>query len=181
MNAKIWIASTIGLVMLGLAFAQPKALPTPSPEAVTQLNALEAMSLANAWGRAKVSVTSFVTPQAVQFQFDGGKTASVNLPKDKMVVAIAPYINHTHPCKTHYMSSCQGELVGVAVKVLVKTTNGQHVLSRTVKTLENGFFELWLPREKNLMFSVEVQGKTAVGPISTFATSDTCVTTFRLQ
>ncbi|WP_415784205.1 hypothetical protein [Deinococcus saxicola] len=28
-----------------------------------------------------------------------------------MVVAIAPYVNLPHPCKTYCMSGCQGELV----------------------------------------------------------------------
>lgn len=181
MNPKIWIASFTGLVMLGFAFAQPRPLPAPSPEAIAQLTALEAMSIANAWGRAGEKVQSYVTPQAVQFKFTGDKVASVPLPKNTMVVAVAPYINHTHPCKTHFMSSCQGELIAVSVKVLVRSSDGKTVFNGSLKTLENGFFELWLPREKNLILSVEAQGKTAVAPISTFATSDTCVTTLRLQ
>ena len=181
MNAQKWIIITAGLVLLGFAAAQTRPLPTPGPDAVANLGAIEAMALANAWGRAGMNVQSFVTPQAVQFKFDGGRMASVALPNDRMVVAVAPYINRTHPCKTHFMSGCQGELVGVPVEVTARTTDGKTVFKGTVRTLENGFFELWLPRELNLILTVEAQGKKATGPISTLTTSDTCVTTLKLQ
>jgi hypothetical protein len=171
----------IGLVFLGFAVAQNKTLPAPSPTAVMGLSPLEAMALANAWGRAKAPVQSFVTPQSIEFKFEANRKASVILPKDQMVVAIAPYVNRTHPCKTHFMSGCQGEMVKQAVKVNVLTTSGKSVFAGTVTTLENGFFELWLPRELNLAISLETTDKKTSGFISTFASSDTCITTLRLQ
>jgi hypothetical protein len=79
------------------------------------------------------------------------------------------------------MSSCQGELIGQFVKVAVKTIEGKSVFKGTVQTLENGFFELWLPREKNLEIKVEMQTKKALTLISTFQTSDTCITTLQLH
>jgi hypothetical protein len=171
----------LGLVSLGFAVAQNKSLPVPSPSAVVGLSPFEAMALANAWGRAGAAVQSFVTPRAIEFKFDGDRKASVSLPKDQMVVAIAPYINRTHPCKTHFMSSCQGEMVKQAVKVNLQSSDGKTVFTGTVKTLENGFLELWLPRELNMVISLEAAGKKVSGWISTFDSSDTCITTLRLQ
>jgi hypothetical protein len=181
MNIRNWFFIGAGLISLGAATAQTKPLPTASPLAVIDLSPLEAMALANAWGRAGAPVKSFVTTQAVEFTFEADRKASVNLPKDKMVVAIAPYVNRTHPCKTHFMSDCQGELIKAMVKVNVQTTTGKVIFTGNVNTLENGFLELWLPRELNLIVSLEALGKKTSGPISTFATSDTCVTTLRLQ
>jgi hypothetical protein len=170
MKIRNLLIAGVGLVFLGFAVAQNKGL-----------NHLEAMALANAWGRAKAPVQSFVTPKAIEFKFEADRKASVTLPKDQMVVAIAPYINRTHPCKTHFMSSCQGEMIKQAVKVNVQSANGKTVFVGTVNTLENGFLELWLPRELNLVIHLEALGKKVSGQISTFASSDTCVTTLRLQ
>jgi hypothetical protein len=167
----------LGLV-LGLALAQ-SPVPQPSLEALKGIDASRAMELANAWGVAKAPVQSFVTPQAVNFEI-GGKKAQVALPTDRMVVAVAPYINRTHPCKTHYMSSCQGELAGTLVEVQV-TQNGKEVIKGTVKTLENGFLELWLPRNQSYQLNLKAKGLSATGLISTFNNSDTCVTTFQLR
>jgi hypothetical protein len=181
MNTRRWFLVGIGLALLGFAVAQTRPLPAPTPSAVAGLTALEAMGLANAWGRAGAKVQSFVTPQAVQFKFEGGGTASIALPKDKMVVAIAPYINRTHPCKTHFMSGCQGELTNVLFQVTVRSGDGKTMFNGAVRTLENGFLELWLPRELNLSVTLEGQGRSVTGAISTFASSVTCVTTLQLR
>ena len=168
---------TLSLV-LGLSLAQ-SPIAQPSLEALKGIDAVRAMELANAWGAAKAPVQSFVTPQAVNFEV-GGQKAQVALPADRMVVAVAPYISRTHPCKTHYMSSCQGELAGTAVEVRV-TQNGKAVIKGTVKTLENGFLELWLPRNQSYQLTLKAKGLSATGLISTFNNSDTCVTTFQLR
>jgi hypothetical protein len=181
MTIRFGLLMGIGLLSLGFAFAQPRPLPAPTPAALSGLNALEAMALANAWGRVRAPVQSFVTPQVVQFKFKDARTVSIPLPKDRMVVAIAPYITRTHPCKTHFMSGCQGELVNIPVGVTVRSTDGTLVFEGSVRTLENGFLELWLPRDLDLTVRLEAQDKTVNGAIATFASSDTCVTTLRLQ
>jgi hypothetical protein len=59
---------------------------------------------------------------------------------------------------------------------------GENVLvDGDVATLKNGFFELWLPRDRKIMLTIQYFGLTAKGMIETFANSKTCVTTFRLQ
>lgn len=165
--------------VLGLSLAQ-SPIPQPSLESLKGKDAVRAMELANAWGTAKAPVQSFVTPQAVNFDF-GGQKAQVALPADRMVVAVAPYINRTHPCKTHYMSSCQGELVGTAVEVRATNREGKEVFKGSVKTLENGFLELWLPRNQSYQITLKAKGLSATGLISTFNNSDTCITTFQLR
>lgn len=58
---------------------------------------------------------------------------------------------------------------------------GNMLVDGDIATLRNGFFELWLPRDREIMLTIQYSGLTAKGMIETFATSKTCVTTFRLQ
>ena len=58
---------------------------------------------------------------------------------------------------------------------------GNVLVDGDVATLKNGFFELWLPRDRKIMITIQYSGLTTKGVIDTFAASKTCVTTFRLQ
>ncbi len=51
----------------------------------------------------------------------------------------------------------------------------------TIKTLQNGFFELWLPRNHKINLNIEREGLAANGTIETLESGMTCITTFRLQ
>jgi hypothetical protein len=59
--------------------------------------------------------------------------------------------------------------------------DGNVLVDGDVATLKNGFFELWLPRDRKIMVTIQYSGLTAKGMIETFAASKTCVTTFRLR
>lgn len=165
------------LILFSAVFSLAFAQPAPSPKALVGDDAKQAMALANAWG---AQVQSYVTTEAVVFKFPG-QTIQVALPRDQQVVAIAPYISQTHPCNTHYMSSCRGELAEVPVRVLARTADGKTIFSGTLKTQANGFVELWLPRNLDLKLSLEANDKRAEGLISTHKNSDTCITTFQLR
>ena len=79
------------------------------------------------------------------------------------------------------MSSCQGELNGQPFEVTATTPNGQVLFDGEVTTLRNGFFELWLPRDRLVELSISGAGGVAKGLIGTYEKSKTCVTTFQLQ
>jgi hypothetical protein len=59
-------------------------------------DAMQAMAIANDWKWSQPNIRSFVTPQEVVFKFPDGKEKKIALPKDKMIVAVAPYIQQTH-------------------------------------------------------------------------------------
>ncbi|GGM21638.1 hypothetical protein GCM10010841_31900 [Deinococcus aerophilus] len=160
-----------------LAAAQPVM---PSPAQLRGLTPHQALAQANQWRNAG-GLQSYVTSEAVVFRFPDGQQNSVALPSEQMVVAIAPYVNQTHSCKTHSMSGCQGELVNTPVNILVRNQAGKTVMHRTVKTLSNGFVEVWLDRDQTYQVSLKTGGKTTSGVLSTHAGSDTCVTTMRLR
>ncbi len=103
------------------------------------------------------------------------------LPEDKFYLSFAPYINQTHPCATHSLASCQGELVGKEVSAVIIDKDGNEIFKSDVTTMENGFVGMWLPREIEGTVTVTYDGLTAQAPISTYAGRDTCLTTLQLN
>ena len=59
--------------------------------------------------------------------------------------------------------------------------DGKVLVDETVATLKNGFFELWLPRNRSIDLVVQGSDRQAEGRIETFDSSKTCVTTMRLR
>lgn len=116
----------------------------------------------------------------MHFAFEDGRTARVALPAGRSVVAVAPYVDRTHPCLTHSVSGCRGELANTPLKVSVRAEDGRIVFAGAVKTMDNGFVELWLPRGLKMTLTVEALGKRATGSIQTLSDKDTCVTTLQL-
>ena len=79
------------------------------------------------------------------------------------------------------MSSCQAELPEKEFYVNAVDQAGNILVDETIVTLRNGFFELWLPRNRKIGLRVQGLNRTAKGLITTFDNSKTCITTFRLQ
>jgi len=116
------LAGTILLLLVmysGISFAQhshdehsASAVSMQDQELVNELkgkSAKQAMEIAYQWKQMNIDVVSYVTPDVVHFKFKDGAVVEVPLPDDQMVVSIAPYINSTHPCSTHYISKCDGK------------------------------------------------------------------------
>ncbi|OHE23930.1 MAG: hypothetical protein A2Z43_04485 [Syntrophobacterales bacterium RBG_19FT_COMBO_59_10] len=59
--------------------------------------------------------------------------------------------------------------------------DGNVLVDEVITTLQNGFFELYLPRNRRIILEVKRGDLTAKGVIETFPDSKTCVTTFQLQ
>ena len=79
------------------------------------------------------------------------------------------------------MSSCMGELPETTFDVSAVDQNGNSLFNGPVTSLKNGFFELWLPRDRDIELTVRRMGRKAEGRIGTFGDSKTCVTTFQLK
>lgn len=113
--------------------------------------------------------------------FDNSEEIKLALPENKFYLSFAPYINQTHPCATHSLSSCQGELVNQSVNVIVTDENGNEIVNSEMTTMENGFVGVWLPRNMNGTIEVLYNGMSAQTSISTFSGSNTCLTTLQLS
>lgn len=160
---------------LGVALGVAQA---PSPEALKGLGPEEALALAKRWREEGQKVVSYVTPEAFFFLFPDGRKAQVAL-KDRFLLAVAPYVSRTHPCQVHYFSSCTGELQEEVFEVRV-LEGEKEVLKTQLKTGRDGFFELWLPRNRRYTLEIRRGNLVAIGPVTTFSQSPTCLTGFRL-
>ena len=68
-----------------------------SPEAMLKnADAVQAMALANEWNWSNKEIKSFVNTREIVFELPKNKVIKIPLPEDKMLVAVAPYINQTH-------------------------------------------------------------------------------------
>jgi hypothetical protein len=112
---------------------------------------------------------------------DSTSEVRLALPEDKFYLSFAPYVNQTHPCATHSLISCQGELVDQPIHALITDSTGKEILNADLTTMENGFVGVWLPRNIDATITVTYNGLTAQQAISTSGGSETCLTTLKLN
>lgn len=124
--------------------------------------------------------SAFITSSELTVVHADSKETTYALPKDEFFVSIAPFISATHPCATHYLISCQGEMTNVAFDVYIEDQDGNVILDEKVQSQSNGFIDLWLPRDKKLNVKISYDGKTVEQEISTFENDNTCITTMQL-
>jgi hypothetical protein len=84
------------ILLLGLSPLFSACGPQGDEKLLNNVDAVQAMGIANDWNWSKKEIKSFVTPREVVFKFSKDKTKKIPLPEDKMLVAVAPYINRTH-------------------------------------------------------------------------------------
>lgn len=88
------------ILFLGIISAFPAAAiesDGKADEAVLEdVDAVGALAIANQWKGSKKEIKSHVDSREVVFQFPDGKVKKIPLPEEKMVVAMAPYIEGTH-------------------------------------------------------------------------------------
>jgi hypothetical protein len=82
-----------GLTLQAHAFQDGRK---PSDIDFENIEAVEAMAIANQWKWSQKGVKSSVTAREVVFEFADGTKKMIPLPQDKMLVAVAPYIRRTH-------------------------------------------------------------------------------------
>ncbi|TXL63609.1 hypothetical protein FHP05_10500 [Cerasibacillus terrae] len=112
---------------------------------------------------------------------DKEKETVYELPEDEFFVSIAPFVNETHPCTNHSLTGCQGEMINQDFDIYIEDTEGNIVLDETKQSLENGFIDLWLPRDKAFRVKITHEGKEVESEISTFQDDGTCITTMQLS
>jgi hypothetical protein len=84
------------ILLLGISLLFSACGSQGDEKLLNTVDAVQAMAIANDWNWSKKEIKSFVTSREVVFEFSKGKEKRIPLPKDKMLVAVAPYINRTH-------------------------------------------------------------------------------------
>jgi hypothetical protein len=144
------------------------------------LSVKESIAKANEWRTLLPKITSYVTTEKIYFEFPDGREVTKNLPDDEMYIAISPYITYTHSCTNHYISTCKAELVNKEFYVEASSDNNTYV-NQNITSMDNGFIELWLPRNKTIEIEIKYGSKSCKETITTNKDSKTCYTTFFLE
>ncbi|MBM2814765.1 MAG: hypothetical protein HW421_1527 [Ignavibacteria bacterium] len=152
-------------------------------DALANLEAKQAIALANEWRDSAPKITSLITTNEVKFEFPDGRKTSKSLPDSLMYIAIAPYINKTHECSTHYPSSCTGEINEKEFKITAKDKDNISItyFDGNITSLKHGFIELWLTRNKNIELKITYDNKSGQEIIPTYNDSRSCITTIMLK
>ncbi|CBG90946.1 copper-binding periplasmic metallochaperone CueP [Citrobacter rodentium] len=123
-------------------------------------------------------LSASVTSTALKLS--SGEQASLPL-GEKFYLSFAPYQHRTHPCFNHSLSGCQGEMPETTFNVKVMDNKGDVLLEKPMKSYQNGFIGVWLPRNIEGTIEVSYNGKTASHAIATREDSQTCLTELQLQ
>lgn len=111
---------------------------------------------------------------------EGTNETSVAIPGGKFYLSVAPYVQQTHDCYFHSLTTCKGELAGKTINVTITDSAGQKLADGPVTTYADGFVGFWLPRDIKGTITVSYDGRTATTPIATGKDDPTCLTTLKL-
>lgn len=189
-------ATAVVLLLAGCAGTEaPTAAPTATSPAAGSADALVAAEgFAGLSGRDVVDrleavpvadrdagLLASVRPDALLLTGEDGAEASLPLPDDAFYLSVAPYVDQTHECFFHSLTTCLGELRDEEVAVTVVDADGAVLVDETVRTQDNGFIGLWLPRGlEGATLTVEHDGRSVTTPVGTGAQDPTCLTTLQL-
>lgn len=111
---------------------------------------------------------------------DADQEVSVDLPEDRFYLSVAPYVDQTHECYYHSLTTCTGELGGEELQVRIVDDAGEVLVDEEVTSFDNGFVGFWLPRDVDGTVEVTYDGLTGEVPFATTEDGATCLTTLRL-
>lgn len=110
-----------------------------------------------------------------------GQEVVLDLPEDQTYVSVAPYVDETHDCFHHSLTTCRGELAGQPVQVtFTDAATGETLIEEETTTFSNGFAGFWVPSHTTGTIEVTHQGRTGTTEFSTGEDGATCVTDLRL-
>ncbi len=111
----------------------------------------------------------------------GGQESTLAIPEDQFYLSLAPYVDQTHECFHHSLTTCQGELAAKDVQVEVRDdTNDTVLVEDTLTTFDNGFVGIWLPRDIEGTIRVTYDGKSGEVDFATDDDAPTCLTTLKM-
>ncbi|MCK6211694.1 CueP family metal-binding protein [Georgenia sp. EYE_87] len=111
---------------------------------------------------------------------DGQEELAMELPQDRFYVSVAPFVEQTHECFYHSLTTCTGELGGEEVRVTIVDDAGEVLVDEQTTTYDNGFVGFWLPREVAGTIRVSYDGLEGEADFATTDDGATCVTTLQL-
>lgn len=151
-----------------------------------ELDGLDARQIIDRLDRMPVAerpedLMASVRPETLELSDATGNRSVLPMPEDAFYLSIAPYTDQTHECFFHSLTTCLGELDDTDVTVTVTdSADDSEVLRESVRTFDNGFAGVWLPRGLDAVVTVDDGRRSASTPISTGDDGATCLTTLQL-
>lgn len=111
---------------------------------------------------------------------DEEQEVTLDLPEDQYYLSIAPYVDQTHECYYHSLTTCLGELGDEGVGVRITDDAGEVIVDEQTTTFDNGFVGFWVPQGVEGTVEVTYGSLTGQTDFSATEESATCLTTLRL-
>lgn len=148
-------------------------------DAKTIITELDTMAVAD----RPTNLMASIRPTELVVANDLGDQISVPLPANEFYLSIAPYVNQTHECHFHSLTTCRGEMANAQIHLtIVDKGTGEAIVDEDTTTFDNGFIGVWIPKGIDATVTITADGKTATTDISTLAEDDaTCLTTMQLR
>ncbi|HLS25345.1 MAG TPA: CueP family metal-binding protein [Beutenbergiaceae bacterium] len=187
--------AALALVLASCSSATPEASPTTSPPSSTaaQIDFLAAHDLGDMDGQQiidhldQMSVADRPTDLMASVRADelvladGEQEVTVPLEEEGgFYLSVAPYVDQTHECYYHSLTTCRGELANEDVSVRIVDETGDALVDEQVTTFDNGFVGFWLPHDVEGTIEVTFDGRTGQSAFSTGEEGATCLTTLQL-
>lgn len=183
-------AATLSLVLAGCA---PAADSEPSPSTGSQaeflntydLDDMDAVEIIDHLDRLETAerpadLIASVYPDELVLT-DNRQEVVLDLPQNLSYLSIAPYVEQTHDCFYHSLTTCQGELSNATVDVeITDSTTGDVVVDEQVATFDNGFVGFWVPSDINGTIEISYDGRTGASDFTTTDEGATCITDLQL-
>ncbi|MCX0276854.1 CueP family metal-binding protein [Nocardia zapadnayensis] len=183
-------AATLSLVLAGCA---PAADAEPSPSTDSQaeflntydLDDMDAVEIIDQLDRLETAerpadLIASVYPDELVLT-DNRQEVVLDLPQNLSYLSIAPYVEQTHDCFYHSLTTCQGELSNATVDVeITDSTTGDVVVDEQATTFDNGFVGFWVPSDIDGTIEISYDGRTGTSDFTTTDEGATCITDLQL-
>ena len=191
MKRLVGTVAALGLMLTGCASADSNPASEDGPAAATDfldehglgdMDAAEAIDYLDRLSLAKrpTDLMGSVYPDTLVLS-DSTHEVALDLPTDSSYLSIAPYVEETHDCFYHSLTTCVGELGNERVDVQVTDdSTGDVIVDEKLETFDNGFVGVWVP--SGIEGTIEIsQGEMAGGTeFSTAEDGATCITDLQL-
>jgi hypothetical protein len=167
------VVAVLAIVWQLSGFGSKSILETYQLQALSVEEIVEALETSSI---DKTGLTAYINSSNLVLETKNSQE-SIPLPEGKFYVSFAPYIEMTHTCYTHYLTSCRGELQNESFMIKVVTDEGTVIFEETLTSASNGFIGLWLPVNVNATLHINFEDYHVSAPISTFVDDPTCITT----
>lgn len=183
-------AAALSLVLAGCA---PAADSQPAPGAGSQaellatfdLESMDAVEIIDHLDQLEIAdrpadLIASVYPDELVLT-DNRQEVTLDLPQNLSYLSIAPYVDQTHDCFYHSLTTCQGELSNEAIDVqITDSTTGETVVDEQITTFDNGFVGFWVPSDINGTIEISHDGRTGTSDFTTTDDGATCITDLQL-